>query len=97
MTAPLLLDSHALLWREADDARLGAEAREAIEQPAVPLFFSAASIWELAIKQGQERLALPQTLLATLSGEGFAGHPISALTRCLQLLSHPTIVTPSIG
>ncbi|HWW90650.1 MAG TPA: type II toxin-antitoxin system VapC family toxin [Solirubrobacteraceae bacterium] len=78
MTAPLLLDSHALLWWEADDARLGAAAREAIEQPAVPLFFSAASIWELAIKQAQKRLALPQTLLATLSGEGFAELPISS-------------------
>jgi PIN domain nuclease of toxin-antitoxin system len=78
LIAPLLLDSHALLWWEADDARLGPEARGAIEQPQVPLFFSAASIWELAIKQAQKRVALPQTLLATLSEEGFKELRISS-------------------
>jgi PIN domain nuclease of toxin-antitoxin system len=83
LIAPLLLDSHALLWWEADDARLGGEAREAIERPEVPLFFSAASIWELAIKQAQQRLALPQTLLATLSEEGFTEILISSVHAVL--------------
>jgi PIN domain nuclease of toxin-antitoxin system len=78
LIAPLLLDSHALLWWEADDARLRGEARKAIEQPDVPLFFSAASIWELAIEQAQKRLALPQTWLATLSEEGFTELRISS-------------------
>jgi PIN domain nuclease of toxin-antitoxin system len=78
LISPLLLDSHVLLWWEADDARLRGEAREAIERSDVPLFFSAASIWELAIKQAQKRLALPQTLLATLSEEGFTELRISS-------------------
>jgi PIN domain nuclease of toxin-antitoxin system len=83
LIAPLLLDSHALLWWEADDARLAGEAREAIEQPEVPLFFSSASIWELAIKQASKRLVLPQTLLATLSEEGFTELRISSTHAAL--------------
>jgi PIN domain nuclease of toxin-antitoxin system len=72
LTPPLLLDSHALLWWQANDRRLSAHAREVIEQPGVLLFFSAASIWELAIKQAQKKLIIPETLLGALAEEDFA-------------------------
>jgi len=78
LTSSLLLDSHALLWWEADDPRLGAGARRSMEQPGAALFFSAASVWELAIKQAQRKLDLPGTLLATLTEEGFNELPISS-------------------
>ncbi len=46
----LLLDTHALLWLLADDARLGDRARDLIVDPANDVFVSAASFWEIVIK-----------------------------------------------
>lgn len=46
----LLLDTHALLWWLLDDAELPPSARKAIER-ADAVLVSAASIWEVAIKQ----------------------------------------------
>lgn len=46
----LLLDTHVLLWALGEPERLNAETRAAIEDPDNEVFFSAASIWEIAIK-----------------------------------------------
>ncbi|MDZ7754024.1 MAG: type II toxin-antitoxin system VapC family toxin [Gammaproteobacteria bacterium] len=51
----LLLDTHLLLWAAGDPERLSAEARRLIEEPLNTLHFSAASIWEIAIKSGLGR------------------------------------------
>ena len=46
----LLLDTHLLLWASVDQERLSAKAAARIEDEAVQPVFSAASIWEVAIK-----------------------------------------------
>ena len=46
----LLLDTHVLLWALADPRRLPESARDAIEAGDNEILFSAASIWEIAIK-----------------------------------------------
>ena len=51
----LLLDTHVLLWAAATPDRLPSEARRLIEDTAEELFFSAASIWEVVIKNGLKR------------------------------------------
>ncbi len=51
----LLLDTHLLLFAAGDSARLSAEARALIAAPENELVFSAASLWEIAIKQGLGR------------------------------------------
>jgi PIN domain nuclease of toxin-antitoxin system len=51
----LLLDTHLLLWAAGDPQRLSAEARALIEDRDNQLVFSAASIWEIAIKGGLGR------------------------------------------
>lgn len=51
----LLLDTHLLLWAAGAPERLSAEARSLIEAPSHTLFFSAASLWEIAIKRGLGR------------------------------------------
>ena len=51
----LLLDTHVLLWAAATPDRLPAEGRGLIEDPAEEIVFSAASIWEVAIKSGLGR------------------------------------------
>jgi len=45
----LLLDTHLLLWAAAGSG-LSAKAVDLLEDPANDLVFSAASIWEVAIK-----------------------------------------------
>ena len=74
----ILLDSHALLWWEADDARLSDRARERIERPDSTALFSAVSLWELAIKQALGKLRLPDSLLSRLTEEGFQELPVTA-------------------
>lgn len=51
----LLLDTHLLLWAADQQGRLSADAVGLISDPANELFFSAASLWEIAIKQGLGR------------------------------------------
>ncbi|MHB1303451.1 MAG: type II toxin-antitoxin system VapC family toxin [Acidiphilium sp.] len=51
----LLLDTHLLLWAAADDPCLTPAARALIDDPANMLWFSAASLWEVAIKRGLGR------------------------------------------
>jgi PIN domain nuclease of toxin-antitoxin system len=48
----LLLDTHIILWWLADDPELADDVKRAIDtEPDV--FISAASLWELAIKQSR--------------------------------------------
>ncbi len=51
----LLLDTHLLLWAAGQPERLSAKALALIEPPENELFFSAASLWEVAIKRGLGR------------------------------------------
>lgn len=51
----LLLDTHLLLWAAAAPDKLPAAARAEIENVDNELLFSAASIWEVAIKRGLDR------------------------------------------
>lgn len=51
----LLLDTHLLLWAAGEPHRLSADARALIDTHENELFFSAASLWEIAIKRGLGR------------------------------------------
>ncbi|MGF6723394.1 PIN domain nuclease of toxin-antitoxin system [Paraburkholderia sp. GAS41] len=51
----LLLDTRLLLWAAGEPDRLSSEARQFIENLECELFFSAASLWEVAIKRGLGR------------------------------------------
>ncbi len=46
----LLLDTHLLLWAAGEPKRLSKSARALINDPENELLFSAASLWEVAIK-----------------------------------------------
>ncbi|TQF00168.1 MAG: type II toxin-antitoxin system VapC family toxin [Spiribacter salinus] len=47
----LLLDTHVLLWAAGMPERLSSEATALIQDPCNRLLFSAASLWEITIKQ----------------------------------------------
>jgi PIN domain nuclease of toxin-antitoxin system len=51
----LLLDTHLLLWAAGEPQRLSKRARALIGNPDNELLFSAASLWEVAIKRGLGR------------------------------------------
>jgi PIN domain nuclease of toxin-antitoxin system len=51
----LLLDTHLLLWAISQSARLSSPARQLIGNPDNELWFSTASIWEVAIKHARRR------------------------------------------
>ena len=51
----LLLDTHLLLWAAIEPKRLSAKARTLLLDPANQLIFSAASLWEISIKNGLDR------------------------------------------
>jgi PIN domain nuclease of toxin-antitoxin system len=51
----LLLDTHLLLWAAGTPDRLSAAAIALIGHPDNELLFSAASMWEIAIKHGLGR------------------------------------------
>jgi PIN domain nuclease of toxin-antitoxin system len=51
----LLLDTHLLLWAAGEPDKLSDEALRLIEAPDNELLFSAASLWEIAIKSSLGR------------------------------------------
>ena len=50
-----LLDTHLLLWAAGEPRKLSKQARTLIENQNNELLFSAASLWEVAIKRGLGR------------------------------------------
>ena len=75
----ILLDTHLLLWAAGQPHRLSVGARKLIDNPANELFFSAASIWEIAIKRGLGRndfQADPRLLRRGLLDNGYGELPI---------------------
>lgn len=54
----ILLDTHVLLWWQADDPRLTEAARSIIADPSNRLIWSVASSWEIAVKIGIGKLRL---------------------------------------
>jgi PIN domain nuclease of toxin-antitoxin system len=52
------LDTHILLWAITDPGRLAPHLRKAMMEPGNGLWFSAASYWEICIKQAVGKLCL---------------------------------------
>jgi PIN domain nuclease of toxin-antitoxin system len=52
----VLLDTHVVLWWLEGRGKVSARARSLIEDPAVRVFVSAASAWEIAIKHKAGKL-----------------------------------------
>ncbi|CAN5911685.1 type II toxin-antitoxin system VapC family toxin [soil metagenome] len=51
----LLVDTHLLLWAAGEPHRLSPTARRLLADPQSHLWFSAASLWEIALKHGLGR------------------------------------------
>lgn len=66
----LLLDTHIIIWWFTNDELLPSDIKEVLDhEPDV--YVSAASIWEMAIKQSIGKLQVPDDLIGRIHDEGF--------------------------
>lgn len=89
----LLLDTHVLLWAAADSERLSADARRLIGAVENERYFSAASLWELAIKRGLGRDDFQVDLLDLrdgLLGNSYRELPVKS-AHAISVMSLPAI------
>ena len=89
----LLLDTHLLLWAAGQPEKLSTAARKLIEDPDNTLMFSAASLWEVAIKAGLGRSDFrvnPRLLRRGLLDNDYSEVPITSM-HALALESLPPI------
>lgn len=77
----LLLDTQILLWAAGLPEKLSQEARVLLEETNNELYFSAASLWEIAIKAGLGRPDFrvePRVLRRGLLDNGYTELPITS-------------------
>ena len=77
----LLLDTQLLLWAAGQPERLSAAARKLLNNPRNELLFSAASLWEIAIKStlGRDDFRVePRVLRRGLLDNGYTELPITS-------------------
>ena len=78
----LLLDTHALLWFDADPTRLSPKATRLLRERNNQVYVSAITVWELAIKNRRGKLPLAAPLLSSyhssLARYGFLTLPLSS-------------------
>lgn len=75
----ILLDTHVLLWALIEPDRLNAEIRASLEDTGNEVLFSAASVWELAIKAGLGRAGFqvsPGEIVDAARASGFVELPV---------------------
>ncbi len=70
-----LLDTHLIYWWMTADARLGKATQRIITNSEIVV--SAASLWEMVLKNAKGKLPLPQgAITEQLEAQGFALLPI---------------------
>ncbi|MEO6051763.1 MAG: type II toxin-antitoxin system VapC family toxin [Pyrinomonadaceae bacterium] len=62
-----MIDTHVFLWAAGIDGSLSDSAKALLSEPDQPIFFSAVSAWEIAIKWSKGRLTLPAAPLEVIS------------------------------
>lgn len=89
----LLIDTHLLLWAAYAPQRLSEPARARMLDPANTLHFSAASLWEVAIKRALGRNDFdidPGPLRAGLLASGYVEQPVEG-RHVLGLATLPSL------
>jgi PIN domain nuclease of toxin-antitoxin system len=77
----LLLDTQILLWAAGQPEHLSAAARRQLNNSGNELIFSAASMWEIAIKNALGRIDFrvePRVLRRGLLDNGYSELPITS-------------------
>lgn len=75
----ILLDTNVLIRSLIEPKRLTGDARDALEDPDNEVLFSAASIWEIAIKSALGKAdfkASPEDMFESAKDSGFVELPV---------------------
>ena len=89
----LILDTTVLIPSLIDPVQLTAEVRTILEDPGHEVFFSTASIWEIAIKFEAGRADFkvsPEEIVASAEASGFVELPIRS-PAALKVASLPLL------
>jgi PIN domain nuclease of toxin-antitoxin system len=89
----LLLDTHLLLWSAGHNELMSPAADAMVKDPGNALWFSAVSIWEVAIKRGLDRPDFrtePSVLRAGLLANGYRELAVDG-RHCLVLATLPRL------
>jgi PIN domain nuclease of toxin-antitoxin system len=89
----ILLDTHLLLWAMAASRKLPRAVKTQLLEPTNEVYYSAASLWEIAIKQSLRRKDFRidlGALMAALPESGFLELPITA-THAVGVAQLPPI------
>ena len=88
----LLLDTHVLLWALIEPTKLSVDVQAALEDPLNEVLFSAASVWEMAIKTALGRADFrvsPEIIVEAAYATGFTELPVrSAAALKVSTLPH---------
>lgn len=57
-----LVDTHVLIWHAREPERISRRVRAVLNDASVPVWFSMASLWEMAIKISLGKLQLDVTI-----------------------------------
>lgn len=74
----MLIDTHVFLWFESGSPKLSAPVRDQIMRSGQRVYLSAASIWEIAIKQRAGKLDFDGSPRSAARASGLLELPISA-------------------
>ncbi len=72
-----LLDTHVLLWWLVDDPTLSTSARHVLAEGKSRVCVSAATIWEIVIKQALKKIELPDDFAEVVAAQGFESLPVT--------------------
>jgi PIN domain nuclease of toxin-antitoxin system len=67
----ILLDTHALIWWLNGDSKLGSNAKAHIASSTNDVYVSAATVWEISIKQQMNKLNAPEDIESVVEKAGF--------------------------
>jgi PIN domain nuclease of toxin-antitoxin system len=76
----ILLDTHFLIWAVGQSHRLTPDVRKLLEDRQNDVYFSAASVWEIAIKASLRRpdfLKQPDVVARVARNTGFEALPVT--------------------
>ncbi len=77
----VLLDTHVLLWAMDAPQRLPAHVRDMLANRSQAVYFSAASIWEIAVKSALKKVDFdyrPEEIAEAARQTGFTELPVTA-------------------
>jgi PIN domain nuclease of toxin-antitoxin system len=94
----ILLDTHVFLWwiDNENHTLIGSEAKKLISDSRNEIYISAASAWEISIKQNIGALAAPSNIENIVEDKGFSNLPIT-LFHGEQAGSLPAVIHPQTG